>query len=256
MQMFLNLKKTPWGGKYTVSNASTGFKYSISPFYFPVFSEKIFYTQINFQVSEINESDFLYHQITLPPDFSKMIAKRRCEFLAGRICAQLSLKQFGLIQCANVGMAADRSPVWPEGIVGSITHTSSTAAACIASSDIYKNIGIDIEVIFNDETANSIKSEVTRYPELNVLKDEALSETLLITLIFSAKESIFKAIYNDVGYIFGFDCVSLIELNQYDMLFTLTTSLSPEWQVGDRVRVAYRIVDGYVYTSMVVAKTS
>nr|WP_228006222.1 4'-phosphopantetheinyl transferase superfamily protein [Morganella morganii] len=184
-----------------------------------------------------------------------MASKRRCEFLAGRICAKLSLRKFGLTRCTNVGVAIDRSPIWPEGVIGSITHSSSIAAACVASSYTYKNIGIDSEVIFNNEIANSIKSEVVKSQELNVLKDKALSESLVITLIFSAKESIFKAIYNDVGYIFGFDCVMLIELSQYDMLFVLTASLSSKWQVGDRVKVAYRVMGDHVYTSMVVPHT-
>lgn len=238
-----------------MSKLSLNFKYSISPFNFPIFGNKVFYAQITFQLNDIDESDFLYHQIILPNNFSKMVAKRRCEFLAGRICAQLSLRQFGLTRCTSVGVASDRSPSWPEGIIGSITHTSSIAAACIASSSTYKNIGIDSEVIFNNEIANSIKSELIISQELNVLKDKTLSEALLITLIFSAKESIFKAIYNDVGYIFGFDCVMLIELSQYDMLFALTVSLSPEWQIGDRVRVAYRIEGDHVYTSMIVPHT-
>src|SRR4051812_2128234 len=55
---------------------------------------------------------------------SRAVAKRKREFALGRMCAHRALSALGVPAC-GLPMAADRSPVWPSGIVGSITHSGS-----------------------------------------------------------------------------------------------------------------------------------
>ena len=59
--------------------------------------------------------------LTPKPQFSQ---KRLSDFATGRYCAMKALEQFG-IQDAIIPIGEDRAPIWPEGIVGSISHCDS-----------------------------------------------------------------------------------------------------------------------------------
>src|SRR5689334_8284722 len=50
------------------------------------------------------------------------IAKRRIEFAGGRYCARIAMTELGFSPCAIPG-GPDGAPVWPLGLVGSITHS-------------------------------------------------------------------------------------------------------------------------------------
>ena len=61
----------------------------------------------------------------------RAVPKRIGEFAAGRLCARRGLAEFGVVDFA-VEMAADRQPIWPAALVGSITHTAGFCASVIA----------------------------------------------------------------------------------------------------------------------------
>jgi hypothetical protein len=56
------------------------------------------------------------------------VAKRRAEFAAGRVCARSALAELGA-PLAPLGVRPDRSPDWPAGLTGSITHTQGFCGA-------------------------------------------------------------------------------------------------------------------------------
>jgi len=70
--------------------------------------------------------------------------KRRAEFVTGRGCARRALARLGVGPCA-VPPGANRAPIWPAGIVGSISHTADLCVAAVALSSDVASIGIDIE---------------------------------------------------------------------------------------------------------------
>jgi 4'-phosphopantetheinyl transferase EntD len=73
------------------------------------------------------------------------VAKRAGEFAAGRLCARRALAAFGLGE-APIPVAPDRSPVWPGGIVGSISHTAGLCIAAVGATSSFLSIGVDCEV--------------------------------------------------------------------------------------------------------------
>ena len=62
---------------------------------------------------------------------SRAVEKRRAEFAAGRSLARIALTEIGHAPCAIA--QADRAPVWPLGIVGSITHSNDYVAVCVVN---------------------------------------------------------------------------------------------------------------------------
>ena len=122
-----------------------------------------------------------------------MRPRREAEFRAGRACARQALAQFGYRNWALIP-APTREPIWPQGIVGSITHADGYCAAVVARACGCAGLGIDVETIgrINDAVAPLICSA-----EELALFDDGLSGSrrALLALLFSAKESVFKAIF-------------------------------------------------------------
>jgi len=123
----------------------------------------------------------------------KALRKRAQEFAAGRVCARRLLAEFG-IRDFPLAVAEDRQPLWPDGIVGSITHTTGFCAAVVAQKNRLAAIGLDCEI------AAGVKPELW---SAICTPDESLWLSSLpeserkpaATLIFSAKEAFYKCQY-------------------------------------------------------------
>jgi 4'-phosphopantetheinyl transferase EntD len=130
------------------------------------------------------------------------VASRREEFAAGRACARRALREFGILDFP-LAVAADRRPIWPEGLTGSITHTQGFCAAVVARRQTLRALGIDTERVA------SVKPELWPRicgPESAWL--HALPETqrpAAATLIFCAKEAFYKCQYALTTEYLGFN---------------------------------------------------
>jgi len=74
----------------------------------------------------------------------KAVPKRRAEFGTARVCARRALARMGIAPCELVP-AKDRSPRWPSGIIGSITHTHGYCGVVLARSTQARSLGLDAE---------------------------------------------------------------------------------------------------------------
>ena len=120
---------------------------------------------------------------------ARSAAKRRHDFALGRACARAALAEMGHGD-AVIPKGDDGAPLWPEGIVGSITHTKGYAAAVVGESRNFAGLGIDAEQV----------AGVTRdlWPRLFTTVEQERLEAqpdpqLAATLFFSAKEAGYKA---------------------------------------------------------------
>ena len=52
---------------------------------------------------------------------ARAVPARRAEFAAGRRAAHRAMERLG-VPAAPVAMGSDRAPVWPPGVIGSISH--------------------------------------------------------------------------------------------------------------------------------------
>jgi 4'-phosphopantetheinyl transferase EntD len=94
-------------------------------------------------------------------------------------------------------MGPDRAPIWPAGLRGTITHDRDLCLAAVTDDPRITALGLDL-----DADAP--------------LPPEVLAEILLPgddrhepRLVFSAKETVFKALYPQVRTVFGFDAVRI-----------------------------------------------
>jgi 4'-phosphopantetheinyl transferase EntD len=76
---------------------------------------------------------------------TKTWAKKRInDFSTGRFCARTALRNLNL-QHHEILIGPKKEPLWPAGIVGSISHSDGMAGAIIACSSNCKSLGLDIE---------------------------------------------------------------------------------------------------------------
>ena len=155
----------------------------------------------------------------------RAVQKRRDEFIRGRLAARGALRALGEIPVPILRNEDGRSPRWPDGIVGSITHTEGVALAAVARTDTTSAIGMDLERF---DTASSKVSKVVARPEELpwILEcDEATSSKRVVTL-FSIKETTYKLLYPRVLRYFGFQeaCVECSPSGSFTV--TITERLS------------------------------
>lgn len=166
----------------------------------------------------------------LPDSLHRAVLKRQVEFLAGRICAQQAIEALTGHKPAPIPAQPDRAPGWPPGSIGSITHTAGYAAALVASVTQYQGIGIDCEVVLSAENLK-LQRHICVPHELDDLRAAHCSwpSEMLLTLVFSAKESLFKCLYPQVQQYFGFCAARVIALDseQHTFVIQLEQDLSP-----------------------------
>jgi enterobactin synthetase component D len=151
----------------------------------------------------------------LPPELARAVPKRKAEYLAGRAAGAFALSQCGSMD-GHIGRNDDGSPRWPAGFVGALTHGGGLAAAAAASRSHYLGIGIDAEYLLDTEVEKEVVESIALPGEL-ARADSALSSGArgaLLTIVFSAKESLFKCLYPLVGEFFGFHDARLAEIRE------------------------------------------
>lgn len=127
----------------------------------------------------------------------RAVPKRVAEFAAGRSCARAALAEFGVREF-TLRAAPDRQPLWPERFIGSITHTTGFCAAAVAPRTSMLAIGLDTEIV--GAPTPDIWPTIARGEELVWVRSLPVDEQpAAITLLFAAKEALYKCQYPLVG---------------------------------------------------------
>jgi enterobactin synthetase component D len=193
-----------------------------------------------------------FEDVTLPPELSDAVHKRRLEFLAGRHCARCALEHLtGVRPVVPVARAASREPVWPPGVVGSITHTAGFASAAVAWTRHASAIGIDTEQIVSNERGDRVAPEVLLPAERRLL-GTYLDSGPATTVAFSAKESLYKCLYPIIRRYFHYPDAALarVDLAAGTFEIRLRTDLSPTFGAGASFPGVLTIDSEYVHTAI------
>jgi 4'-phosphopantetheinyl transferase EntD len=118
---------------------------------------------------------------------ARAVPKRRAEFATGRACARRALAGLG-VEAGPILRGQEREPLWPDGVVGSITHCAGFRAAAVGRATEYRAIGIDAEP--DDPLPDGVLELVSLPAERGQLEQSA--DVHLDRVLFSAKEAVFK----------------------------------------------------------------
>jgi 4'-phosphopantetheinyl transferase EntD len=135
----------------------------------------------------------------------RAVDKRRREFRTVRHCARVALRDLGL-PAAPVLPGAHREPLWPAGVVGSMTHCAGYRAAALALRSEMLTIGIDAEPHepLPPDVLESVADDQER-AGLDGLGASACWDRIL----FCAKETVYKAWFPLTGGWLGFEDASV-----------------------------------------------
>lgn len=189
-----------------------------------------------------------------PEDFTRWgvppmagVNKRQAEYLAGRLCAWEALR---VITGAGAipAIGEDRAPCWPQGTVGSITHGAGWAAAITARHTQWRGLGLDVEKTLPVARADRLAGEILTARELQgYAEQDETSRALRVTLTFSIKESLFKALYPLVNKRFYFHDAELIHHDDTGWArLRLLTTLTPDWRAGSELDGQFVQFDDYL----------
>lgn len=149
-----------------------------------------------------------YFQIKLSASYRKNVDRINARVAAKLLLSGYGHKKFTILNEMN------GSPIWPLGMNGSISHCYPYAAVIItASKDL--SLGIDIESLGNNFGSGELDVVLSSKEQL-LLKDVCglLDSYLNLALIvFSAKESIYKALHKYVNRFIDFMEVQVVDVN-------------------------------------------
>lgn len=177
------------------------------------------------------------------------VEKRRREFAGGRACAREAFTALGLPLVA-IPSGADRAPIWPKGVVGSISHSSTRCVAAVArQSDGIRSIGIDIEeatpleeTFAADICVDAERRWLDRQPDDR--------RGLLLKALFSAKECAYKCQYPLTKTFLEYEAMR-IELDPDAESFSAYFEIDAyPFQAGQRLDGRIRLAGGHIASAM------
>jgi 4'-phosphopantetheinyl transferase EntD len=130
---------------------------------------------------------------------------RKRQFTQGRVYAREALRILGASPVA-IPMRPDRSPVWPPGVVGAISHTRGLVVAAVAWDRTVYSLGIDVESRHRPLSDRLDRRIRTSREQESQNVPPALDP---LRLVFSAKEAIHKCVFPGCGVTLGFLDVEL-----------------------------------------------
>lgn len=186
-----------------------------------------------FDVSRYDASLYQLLGVYLPDSIKRSVVKRQAEFLSGRFAAAKVLNMLDM-PAVDVEIGAHRSPVWPEGITASISHSNSNAICVASITQRCKFVGVDIERWLSPRSARQISNLVVDSFEKFYFDSLTISFEQCITIAFSAKESLYKALYPSVKRYLDFDVARIKSICLEDgvVALVITKDLSEDIKQG------------------------
>lgn len=151
-------------------------------------------------------------------------------------------------------MGEDRAPIWPGDVCGSITHSTGWAAAVVAHKQQWRGLGLDTENLLSHDRASRLAGEILTAAELADMAAGPQDQVALrVTLTFSIKEALFKALYPIVQKRFYFEDAQLLEWSaDGNVRLRLLIDLSSEWQAGKELDGQFSVLGDHLLSLVAV----
>jgi 4'-phosphopantetheinyl transferase EntD len=135
------------------------------------------------------------------------VPKRRRDFTAGRACAREALQRFG-IEDFPVRVGRAHEPLWPSGIVGSVSHCSGYCGVAVSRLEATLALGLDVDLA--EPLTPRLRRIVCSKTELEWIdRHPRPSNSDWAKIIFSAKESVYKCYFSLTGRRLNFQQVEI-----------------------------------------------
>lgn len=129
----------------------------------------------------------------------RVTGRRRLDFYIGRLAAREALGAIG-IENQPVPRGSAGQPIWPTGIVGSITHSEGVAVAVVLRA-VAGGVGVDLELRSSPLSRAAERLVLTRHEQRWIRFAGGAPWPLIL---FSAKEAAYKALPEELSLELGF----------------------------------------------------
>lgn len=174
--------------------------------------------------------------------------KRRREFATGRWCGRRAMQGLDL-PALPIGMGGNREPIWPRGVVGSISHCDDLCCAVVSREK--KSMGVDLEkrnAVLEPDLLDLICVDRER-EQLGPSRESVGASGA--TLIFSAKEAFYKLAYPSVKRFVGFlDVRTIFQWREGTFEIQLMRALNEEFPLGARLQGRFSASENHVLCFM------
>ncbi len=162
----------------------------------------------------------------------------------GLACAREALARAG---ASEPPRPSEAGPIWPAGFVGSVSHSRRVAIAAAAPCDACRSLGIDIEPVMSFLRAERVEEAIASPRE----RRACAGSPWRLTLLFSAKESLYKCLHPSVGAWFDFDAAEITRWDDRGRRATiqLATTLGP-FARGTELEIRWADVAGHLLTAV------
>lgn len=134
---------------------------------------------------------------------ARAVGKRQREFATTRACARQALARLG-VAAVPIPRGVSGEPIWPTGIVGSMSHCPGYRASAVAREADLLSLGVDAEehaalppgvlnLITITQEREHLRELTADYPDIHWGR-----------VLFSVKESVYKAWFPLAGRWLGF----------------------------------------------------
>ena len=184
--------------------------------------------------------------------FVEQAIEKRCrEFAAGRHCARDAIAELGLPP-GPILRDDGRAPLWPDNVVGSITHTEGRCAAAVALATDFAAIGIDIEP--DEPIEESLWKYVAVDSELAWIEEESRDPGRLVRFIFCAKEAFYKCQYPITKRFLDFHAARLVAFPIHGQFELELLQPVRDYALGARFQGRVNASEGYIRVAMTWAR--
>ncbi|UPR56640.1 4'-phosphopantetheinyl transferase superfamily protein [Vibrio sp. ED004] len=176
-----------------------------------------------FDKRHFNDKLFDITNVYCPIAITHSVDKRKAEYFAGRYLVAKELQQLGFAhQRLEPNIA--RSPTLPSGVAGSISHSEDLACIAVLPSrnSNRESIGIDIQHSITNDVCRDIGNMVANVDEIELMLKFGMTYSEAVTLLFSAKEAIYKALGRFVTNSLDFGSATLIAIDKVGVKFALS----------------------------------
>ena len=180
------------------------------------------------------------------------VPSRRREFLAGRACAHAALAALGRDE-GPVVVGRRREPVWPPGVVGSISHAGGWCGAAVALASEAWGLGLDIEVL-DPPLEPGVERLVMSAGELRQMAAVTNHHPLApyaTKIAFSAKECVLKCLSPRAQGLIDLTEVTVeLDLSRSCFRATLVGELRRSFPISYGLEGSLRAAGGHVFTTL------
>lgn len=201
---------------------------------------------------DLSQTTYLYidQRLEHPLKIAQARIERKNEYLCGRVLAQAVLNHhFGLDQ--SITSMHEHLPIWPTHVLGSISHSQNKLIVALSNSALY--LGIDIEHLVTSEFAQESAHLILTPSEFDLWKSKAaefFDFAHYVSLIFSVKESLYKAVYPTAKQYIDFLEASIVDINFENQKLTLTflPEIQQRYQLLEQYKGGWTVEQDHIMT--------